>query len=452
MRLTSRSQDSMLEGSIWKGLIAFALPILFGNLFQQLYNTADAIIVGNFLSKEALAAVSSSGNLIHLLVSFLQGTSIGAGVLIARYFGAGDRAKLQQAIHTGLALALAGGLGLSVVGVLITPQILRWMGTPADVLPSSIAYFRTYFFGVWTLFLYNMCTDILRSVGDSRHPLYYLILSSVLNVALDLLFVAVLGWGVEAAALATVLSQAASAFLCLWQLTHTTQVCRVELRKLGFDGPTVKEILRFGLPSGAQGSFISFANVIVQSNINAFGADAMAGCGAYTKIEGFAFLPVTCFAMGLATFVGQNLGAKQYDRAKQGCRFGILCCVAMSMVIGAGIFVLAPRLIPLFNDDPAVVAYGVRQARVVSLFYFLMGVSHCFAGILRGAGRSSVPMVVMLCCWCLFRIAYITVLVHLIPDITVVFSAYPVTWSLSTVIFLIYYCRADWVHSFERRT
>ena len=443
-------QINMLEGPIWKGLITFAIPIFWGNLFQQLYNTADTLIVGNFLGKEALAAVSSSGNLIHLMIGLLQGIAMGGGVLIAKYFGAKEHENLQKAVHTALAFGFTGGLLLTVMGVLTSPILLRWMDTPADVLPNSVAYFRTYFFGAMAMFVYNVCTGILQNVGDSRHPLYFLILSSIINVVLDLLFVGVMGFGVASAALATVISQVVSAVLCLRQLLCTADVYRVHLRRIRFHGRTFRDIIRFGLPSGIQSSVISFANVMVQANINAFGSDAMAGCGSHAKIEGFAFLPVTCFAMGLATFVGQNLGAKQYDRVKQGTRFGLICCVALSGLIGLLLYIFAPTLIALFNSDPNVVKYGVMQCRTVSLFYFLMALSHCVAGIMRGAGKATVPMVVMLSCWCVFRVIYITVMVDLIPDIRVVFSAYPVTWTLSTIAFLLYYFRADWIHTFDR--
>ena len=450
MSRNSEARTSMLEGPIWKGLISFAIPIMLGNLFQQLYNTADTIIVGNLLGKEALAAVSSSGNLTHMLVGLLQGISMGAGILIARYYGARDRERLQLAVHTGLAFALSAGVALSVIGMLVAPQILRWMDTPADVLPNSIAYFRTYFMGVWTTFLYNMCTDILRNVGDSRRPLYYLILSSVLNVVLDLLFIGVFHGGVASAALATVIAQAVSAALCLWQLIHTDEVCRVELRKIRIHWPTLGHVVRFGLPSGIQHSVTSFANVVVQTNINAFGSNAMAGCGAYSKIEGFAFLPVTCFSMGLATFVGQNLGARQHDRVRAGVRFALPWAMLMAECIGLLIWICAPWLISLFHSDPAVVAFGVRYARVVSLFYPLLTLSHCMAGILRGAGKPTVPMAVMMGIWCVFRVLYITVMVRLVPDIAVVFTAYPVTWTISSILFVIYYRKADWIHHFDR--
>ena len=448
--LKTNGKVNMLDGPIWKGLIAFAIPIFLGNLFQQLYNTADSLIVGNFLGKEALAAVGSSANLIHLMIGFLQGVAMGGGVLIAKYYGAKEYENLKKTVHTGIAFGVIGGLLLTVVGVTCTPVILRWMDTPPDVLPESISYFRTYFFGALAMFLYNISTGILQNVGDSRHPLYYLVLSSVINVVLDLLFVGVLGYGVASAALATVISQAVSAVLCLRQLMRTADVYRVELRRVQLHWDIFKDIIRFGLPSGVQNSVISFANVMVQTNINAFGSDAMAGCGAHAKIEGFAFLPVTCFAMALSTFVGQNLGAKQYDRVKKGNRFGLICCMLMSWIVSGIIFGFAPQLISLFNGDPQVVAYGVMQSRTVSLFYFLMALSHCMAGIMRGAGKATVPMVVMLSCWCLFRVTYITLMVDWFRDIRVVFSAYPVTWTLSTIIFFLYYFKADWIHTFDK--
>lgn len=441
---------NMLEGSIWKSLVTFAIPIFLGNLFQQLYNTADTLIVGNFIGKQALAAVSSSGNLIFLLVGLLQGIALGGGVLIAKYFGAKDHENLQLAVHTAVAFGIVGGLIMTVAGVILSPLMLQWMGTPEDVLPNSVAYFRTYFFGVLAVFLYNVSTGILQNVGDSRHPLYYLILSSVINVVLDLLFVAVFHMGVASAALATVISQAVSAILCLRQLMRATDVYRLELRKLRFHWATFRDIIRFGLPSGIQNSVISFANVMVQKNINAFGSDAMAGCGSHSKLEGFAFLPVTCFAMALSTFVGQNLGAKQYDRVRRGSRFGIVCCLLLAELVGVLLYLFAPWLISLFNTDPNVVSYGVMQCRTVALFYCLLALSHAMAGVMRGAGKATVPMVVMLACWCVFRVCYITVMVDWFHDIRVVFSAYPVTWSLSSIVFLLYYFKADWIHTFDR--
>ncbi len=258
-------------------------------------------------------------------------------------------------------------------------------------------------------------------------------------------------WGVGAAAAATIISQFASALLCLRRLLREKGPYRVEPGKIRFHGSMMKQILSNGLPSGVQNSIIALANLVVQSNINAFGSDAMAGCGAYSKIEGFGFLPITCFSMALTTFISQNLGAKQYDRVKKGAAFGIVCSITMAEVVGICIYALSPILIALFNDEPAVVQFGVTQARTVTIFYFLLAFSHCLAGIFRGAGRSIVPMLVMMLCWCAIRITYITIAVRLVPQITTIFWAYPLTWSLSSVIFLIYFWKGDWMHAYERR-
>lgn len=443
-------KHSLTEGSIWKSMLFFAFPILLGNIFQQLYNTADAFIVGRFLEKNAYAAVSSSGSLIFLLVGFFTGIAVGAGVVIARYYGAKDYDKLHTAIHTTLAFGLAAGIILTVLGMTLTPQLLRLMKTDPQVLPNSVAYFRMYFAGSIAIVLYNMCVGILQAVGDSRHPLHYLILSSLINVGLDLLFVGVFGLGVWSAATATTIAQFISLGLCLYRLCHYDTVYRVQLHKIRFNIPMLRQIVHFGLPSGVQNSIIAFANVIVQSNINAFGADAMAGCGTYSKLEGFAFLPITCFTMALTTFVSQNLGAHQYDRVKRGVRFGILCSVTMAEVIGALIFLFSPALIALFQNDPPVIAIGVKQAHIEAFFYCFLAFSHCIAAIMRGAGKPMVPMFVMLAVWCVLRVSYISIVVPMVGRIEVVFSAYPLTWFTSSVIFLIYFLKSDWLHNYDR--
>ena len=450
MNQTKTAGNLLTEGAIPKKILAFAFPLFLGNLFQQLYNTADSLIVGNFIGSDALAAVSSSGSLIFLLVGFFNGVSVGAGVVISRHFGARDKKGVERAVHTTVAFGIVSGILLTILGILLTPFILRLMGTPADVLPSSILYFKIYFCGSIAFVLYNIFVGILQSVGDSRHPLYYLMISSVINVVLDLLFVAGLGMGVGSAALATVISQFVSAILCFIQLLRTKEEYRIVINRIRFDMPMLKQVINNGLPTGLQNSIIALANVVVQSNINAFGKMAVAGCGSYSKIEGFGFLPVNCFAMALTTFISQNLGARLYDRAKKGARFGVICCVSMAELIGLFIYIFAPVLIAAFNGDPSVVAYGVAQARTVTLFYFLLSFSHCLAAIFRGAGRSMVPMVVMLVCWCIIRVSYITVIVRFIPDINVIFWAYPLTWLLSSIIFTIFYFKSDWIHTFEK--
>ena len=334
----------MTEGSVWRHIVRFAIPRFWGNLFQQLYNVVDSLIVGNFLGSDALAAVSSSGSLIFLLVGLFNGVFTGASVVISRYYGARDEKSMRLAVHTTVAFGVASGVIITVVGVLLSPQMLRWMGTPESVLPNSIRYFRTYFFGVIFVVLYNTANGIFQAVGDSRHPLYYLILSSIINVVLDLVFVAGLGMGVDGAAYATVISQATSAILGLRKLMHTTGSFRIFPRRVRFHLPLLRELLTMGIPSGIQNSIISIANVVVQSSINLYGATAMAGCGAYAKIGDFAFLPITSFALALSTFVGQNLGAKKYDRARQGARFGILTCMTLSEIIGILIYWLVAYL------------------------------------------------------------------------------------------------------------
>ena len=442
----------MTEGSVWRHIVRFAIPLFWGNLFQQMYNLVDSLIVGNFLGSDALAAVSSSGSIVFLLVGLFNGVFTGASVVIARYFGARDEKRMSIAVHTTVAFGLAAGAIITVIGSLLVPQLLQWMGTPESVMPNSIRYFRTYFYGVIFIVLYNTANGIFQAVGDSRHPLYYLIISSILNVVLDLLFVGPFKMGVEGAALATVISQAASAALGFRRLMHVAAPYRVYPKKVRFHLPTLRKLLSMGLPAGLQNSIISIANVFVQASINLFGAMAMAGCGAYSRIEGFAFLPVNCFGLALATFIGQNLGAKEYVRARQGARFGVVSSMVLSECMGVLIYVFSPFLIALFNSDPQVVYYGVLQARTGSLFYCLMACTHGFAAVLRGAGRSIVPMLVMMVCWCFIRVSYILLIARASGNIQMVFWAYPITWSLSTICLFVYYLRADWPHYLEKRS
>ncbi len=443
-------KHSLTEGSIAKAMLLFALPVFLGNVFQQLYNAFDAWCVGNYIGDNALAAVSSSGSLIFMMVSFFNGVAMGVGVVVARAFGAKEHDTMRKAIHTAIAFGLITGVVLSIAGVALTPTILRWMGTPAEVLPQSIQYFAYYFCGVLFTVMYNIFVGILHAVGDSRHPLYYLILSTGLNIGLDMLFVAVLGFGVGSAAIATTLSQGVSALLCFIHLLRVDAPYRVRVREIGIDKHSFGQILRYGLPSGVQFSVISLANVFVQANINSFGKAAMAGCGAYSKLEGFAFLPVNCFTQALATFVGQNLGAKQYDRTKKGVAFGVVCSCSMALLIGGVCHTLAPHLIGFFTDAADSIAFGTQHMRTICLFYFLMAFSHCIASVLRGAGKPAVPMLTMLICWCVIRMSYITVAVRLVNQLTTVSWAYPITWACSAVVFLIYFLTVDWLHNFDR--
>lgn len=386
-----------------------------------------------------------------MMVGLFNGVAMGAGVVIAKLFGAEEYDDMRKAIHTMIAFGLAAGAFLTVFGVILTPTLLQWMGTPENVLAESIIYFRVYSYGIVFSVMYNIFVGILHAVGDSRHPLMFLMVSSVINVSLDLFFVAGLHWGVASAAAATTIAQGISVLLCVTYLVRsTTEVYHLDWREIRFDLKSLRDILRFGLPAGVQNSVVSFANVIVQSNINAFGSSAMAGCGAYSRLEGFAFLPITCFTQALSTFVGQNLGAHRYDRVKKGAGFGIGCSIVIAELIGIISYIFAPQMIAIFNDQPDVVRFGTLHMRTICLFYCLLAFSHCIAAIMRGAGKASVSMVTMMVFWCVVRVIYITVAIQFVPELQTVSRAYPITWSCSSVVFLIYFLKVDWIHNFDR--
>lgn len=438
MKVEKTGVLDMTEGDYKKKLLVFAFPLFLSQVFQQLYNTADSLIVGNFLGKEALAAVSSSGNLIFLLTSFFIGLSAGAGIVVSRHFGAKHYRRLSLSIHTDLMLGLSSGIFLTVAGMIFSPHILKAMGTAPSVLPESVKYFRHYFAGGVFIVLYNTCSGIMNALGDSKRSLRYLMISSVLNIFLDYLFIGVFGLGVEWAGIATVISLFVSVVLSLAYLMKKGTVYEVSFKKLKFDKNILKQILHFGLPTGVQNSVIGFANVIVQSNINTFGADAMAGYGVFAKLEGMAFLPINSFAMAISTFVSQNMGAKKIKRAWEGARFSIIFSMALAEGIGLIFFFFIPYFMKIFSTDPIVIGYGVTQARIVAFFFFLLTYSHLVAATCRGAGRSVVPMLVMLFVWCFLRIAYITAVMNIVHDIRPVYWAYPLTWSISSIIYSIY--------------
>lgn len=298
----------MTQGNIAKQLVWFAIPLLIGNLFQQLYNTVDSIVVGNFIGDNALAAVNSSGSIIDLLVSFFMGLSLGGSVLISNYFGAQDKIGVKKSVHTAMALALVSSIIVTVIGVVLTPTILQLVKVDSQVIDQSIIYLRIYFLGITGLIIYNMVSAILRAVGDSKHPLYFLIVSSIVNIILDLVFVVVFKMGIAGVAIATTIAQIFSAILSIFILMKSTEMYKLTLRQIKFYPDVLRKTVKIGLPSAMQNGVVSFSNIIMQTNINVFGTYAMAGSGSYTKIDGFAILPVISFAMALTTFVGQNKG------------------------------------------------------------------------------------------------------------------------------------------------
>ena len=425
----------LTEGSIRRRIIGFAIPIFVGYLFQQLYNTADSLIVGNYLGENALAAVSSNAAFIYMFVGFFMGFATGAGVVIARHIGAGDARQTSLAVHTTVAMGLAFSAIVSATGVAITPAVLRWMGTPPEVFTESCKYLRIYFAGGTGLVMYNMLVGILQASGDSRHPLIYLVISSLVNVALDLLFVAVFGMGVEGAAYATIISQFLSMLLVAVRLLRIESTIRVDLRKVRFDRENLRFIIRNGLPTALQSCVIDLSNLLIQSYINSFGSLAMAGIGASTKAEGFAFLPVTAFQIAVTTFVSQNMGAMKFDRVRKGIRFGVICTVVVIELLGVVIFLLAPQIIGLFNQNPEVIRFGSSRARTCALFYCLVGFSHVASAVMRGLGKPVTPMVIMLTCWCAVRILVLFTIGQTLHDIRLALWIYPFTWALSSVVY-----------------
>lgn len=449
-KMKSNSRD-LTTGPIGRGILAFAIPLFLGQLLQQLYNVADAWVVGNFANNNAFAAVSSTGSMVFLIIGFFNGVAMGGGVVISKYFGARNYEAVDKAVHTNFLFGIIASVLATVVGLIAAPWLLTIMKTPAEVMPESLTYLRIYFAGVSTIIMYNIGMAIMRALGDSIHPLYYLILSSIVNVILDLFFVAVLGWGVAGAGIATVIAQGISAVMCIARMCRLEGVGKLKPSSLKYYPDFMGEVIVQGLPNGVQNSVISIGNMVVQTNINSFGSYAMSGVGAYSKIEGFAFLPITSMSISLPTFIGQNLGAKKYDRAKKGAAFGIISSVALAEVIGIIVYNFAPQLLKFFVNVDEAVAIGQGHARIISLFFCLLAFSHCAAGVLRGCGKSIVPMITMLAFWCGVRIAYVTATLHFIPKFSVISWAYPLTWSLSSIVFLIFLLKSDWVHTFEKK-
>lgn len=435
----------MTEGVIWKQILAFSLPLLVGNLFQQLYNTVDSIVVGNYVSSQALAAVGTSNSLINLIIGMFLGISVGAGVIISQYYGAKNHRKLSWAVHTCIALSIIGGLGMIVLGVWLSPIILVWMNTPADVLADSTTYLRIYFCGSLFNIVYNMGSGILRAVGDSKRPLYYLIASSLTNVVLDLLFVLAFHWDVAGVAIATIISQGVSAVLVMWNLMRTKEPYRVEIKNIRIDKRMMKRVLMVGIPSGIQQSIISLSNVIVQSNINVYGSAAMAGFGSYSKVEGFIMLPLQTTCMSATTFTGQNIGAKKYDRVKKGIIQGMIMSAIYTVAVSLVLYFYGGEVLKIFSSEPDVIRFGQEAIGIIVPFYLTMTVHQIIMGTLRGAGKTFVTMLIGVGNMCILRMIYINCLVPFFPSFHAVVLCYPITWITTMLMDVLYCWKAKWL-------
>ncbi len=440
-----KNSTIMTEGSIWKKILFFSIPLILGNLFQQLYNTVDSIIVGNYIGSEALAAVGSSGSLINLLIGFCIGASAGAGVVIAQFYGAQDKEGVRKAVHTTIAIAIAAGAILTIVGIVTTPLLLKAMGTPKEVFDQASIYLKVYFGGILFSVVYNMSAGILNAVGNSKRSLVYLMIAATSNIFLDLLFVVVFKMGIVGAAIATDISQLLSCIFIILFLVRSEDVYRVKLKDIRCYDNLLGKILKIGLPTGVQNIVISLSNVIVQSSVNSFGAVAMAGFAAYIKVDGFNILPVLSFSMAATTFVGQNVGAGRLDRVKKGMYVSVAMGIIYTVCTGILLLAFAPQVIGVFTQNGKVVEYGVYIMRFFCPFYWMLGILHILAGTIRGTGKTMQAMVVFLFSLCIFRVLWIWGAMSVSHKIGGVMLGYPLSWLVGLVMILIYVWKGKWM-------
>ncbi|ATW25868.1 MATE family efflux transporter [Candidatus Formimonas warabiya] len=435
---TPGKQIDMTEGVIWKQMLLFAIPLLVGEILQQMYNTVDSIIVGNFVSKQALAAVGATNNIVTVLIGFFTGLSTGATVVVAQYYGAHQEAELKNTVHTMILFTLLMGLAFTVIGVAGTPMMLRLLGTPEDVFPDAKIYLQIYFAGVSALVLYNMCAGILRAVGDSRSPLYILLLTTTLNIVLDLVFILVFRMGVAGAALATIIAQFISSLILLFNLCRTKNIYRLELRHLHIDKAILRRVIDIGLPAGLQKSITSFSNTIVLSYINKFGSGAMAGWSVHQRLDQIINRTTQSMSIATATFVGQNVGAGKEERIHKGIRTALRLSLLITGIYAVFFVSFNGSLIKLFNHDGDVLYYGKIIISVLAPLYLINTVNHIQVGALRGQGDSKNPMFILLFCHVILRQLYLNLGWSHFQSIYFVLSCYPVSWLLCCIIISAY--------------
>lgn len=436
----------LIHGSIAKSIFWFSIPLLIGNLFQQLYNTFDSYVVGNYVGKEALAAVGASSPIINMLIGFFMGLTTGAGVIIAQYYGAGDYKRLKKAVHSSAALTLVMSVLLTILGVLGTDPMLHAVGTPIDVFPESSTYLSIYFIGICFALIYNMGSGILRAIGDSKRPLYFLVIACIINIILDFLFVKYLKWGVAGAGYATLIAQAISAIMIVYVLMKSEEAHQLIIKDIRFDVPILKKIIMVGLPTGLQQSIVSLSNLVVQSYVNGFGSSVVAGYSASIRIDGFVNLPLQSFNMAITTFVGQNIGEKQFDRVKKGTKIAMAMTFAVIAFISVILFLYGKSFIAVFNSEPSVVEAGRTMQLAFVPFYIVLPIVQIYNGVLRGAGKSSVPMYIMVFNFVILRQIYLILITKITSSVYYVFMGWPVTWVTCAIMFIIYYHKVNWLN------
>ena len=435
----------MTQGNIWKLLITFSIPLIIGNLLQQMYNTADSIIVGNFVGSNGLAAVGSGTALINLIIAFAQGASVGAGVVVSQYIGADKKDKIKISVHTSICISIILGLILSLLGIFASPSLLIMMKTPKVVLKSSILYLQIYCGGLIFNVIYNMATGILNAAGNSKKPLVYLAIASFTNIILDLLFIKIFKLGVMGAAIATDISQAISCILAIGYLLKVKSDYKLYIKDLKINKETAVKIIKIGLPTAIQNMVISFSNVLVQSSVNAYGATAMAGYAAYLKIDGFNILPVLSISMAVTTFTGQNVGANRLDRVKKGMYSSLIMVLVYTVFIGAVLLIFSHQVLGLFTHSAQVIMYGQLAMKYFCPYYFLLGILNVLAGTVRGAGKGIPPMIILLFSMCIFRILWIKIALPFYSSIDGVFILYPISWLVGAILMILYTKIGKWL-------
>ena len=440
MRVTAMSKNQITEGVIWKQLLFFFFPILLGTLFQQLYNTADTVVVGRFVGTQALAAVGgSTGQIVNLVVNFFVGLASGATVIIARYYGARDRIKLNNALHTAIALSIVGGIVTGIAGILLTPSLLKMMNTPADVIEGSTMYLRIYFAGIIFVFVYNIGSGILRAVGDSKRPLYFLIVCCFLNIFLDILFVVYLKLGVKGAAFATVISQAVSALLVILSLTKSVDIYRLRANKIRFYKSLLIAIITIGLPAGLQSVMYGISNIIIQTSLNSLGTETVAAHTAFAKIDAIYWMISGAFSVSIITFIGQNYGARKFDRMKKSIKVCLLMDLIASLLLTTVMLLAGPYLLRLFTSDQEVIEIGMQIIHIIAPSYALFIFIEILSSSLRGMGNVVVPMLMTCGGVCVLRILWIFIFVRTHLSVTTILMSYPISWGFTAVLFIIYF-------------
>ena len=437
-------KNLMTEGNIWRKIIFFSIPMILGNLLQQMYNAVDSVIVGNYVGSNALAAVGSSTSIINFLIAFSMGASAGAGVVVSQFIGAGNKKGVKISVHTALAIAIILGMILTAAGIIFTPTILKWMRTPEEVMRESVVYLRLYSAGLLFSVVYNMAAGILNAVGDSKRPLIYLGSASFLNIVLDIILINWMKMGIAGAAIATNISQILSCILILVFLSKVPENYQLKFREIKIYKKMAGRIIKIGLPTAIQNTVISFSNILVQSSVNTFGAKAMAGFGAYLKLDGFNILPILSFSMAVTTFTGQNYGAGKTDRLKKGMWAVVIMGVVYTLALGAIILMFSDFFMGIFTQDKEVMYYGIKAMKYFCPFYFLLSIMHGLGGTIRGTGKTVPPMVILLISLCLFRIVWIQFIVPKFNTIDIIYLLYPVSWFVGMVLMVLYAWKGSW--------